>query len=85
MFILRKISGSGVEMNFNLGDSYTLITKEHNKKEFKEMAEKNKAMQDPIIYGFVAYDNGKLLYLSSQQENYIMTENGGTFANVCLK
>ena len=46
MFILRKISGSGVEMNFNLGDSYTLITKEHNEKEFNEMAEKNKAMKD---------------------------------------
>ena len=27
MFTLRKITQTGVEMNFNLGDSYTLVTK----------------------------------------------------------
>ena len=37
MFVLRKITGSGVEINIEMGDGYTLITKECNPKEFEDM------------------------------------------------
>lgn len=32
MFTLRKITQTGVEMNFNLGDSYTLVILQKNLK-----------------------------------------------------
>nr|DAH01352.1 MAG TPA: hypothetical protein [Crassvirales sp.] len=36
MFALRKITSDGLEMNFNLGDSYTLVTKDRSPKEFED-------------------------------------------------
>lgn len=33
MFTLRKITKTGVEMNFDLGNHYTLITKERSPEE----------------------------------------------------
>lgn len=36
MFTLRKITKTGVEMNFDLGNHYTLITKERSPEEFEE-------------------------------------------------
>ena len=36
MFALRKITNDGLEMNFNLGDSYTLVTKDRSPKEFED-------------------------------------------------
>jgi len=85
MFILRKVSGNGVEMNFSLGENYTHITKESNPEEFKQMVKSGGVIDDPIIYGYIAYDGGKVLGLSSNQSNYIMTESGITFSNVSLK
>ena len=85
MFIFRKISRSGVEMNFNLGDSYTLITRENNPEEFKKMVKSDKVLSDPVYYGFLSHHNGQLYFLSINQTNYIMTENGNTFANISLR
>lgn len=36
MFALRKITNDGLEMNFSLGDSYTLVIKERSPKEFED-------------------------------------------------
>lgn len=36
MFALRKISSNGGEINFDLGDYYSLITKEHSPEEFED-------------------------------------------------
>ena len=36
MFALRKITNDGLEMNFSLGDSYTLVTKDRSPKEFED-------------------------------------------------
>lgn len=85
MFILRKINSRGVEMNFSLGESYTLITKEHNPDEFKDMVKSGGVLDDAIIYGFVSGKDAKIHQLSSQQRSYIMTESGETFSNVSLK
>jgi len=38
MFILRRVSSKGIEMNFNLGDQYTLIQKDRNHEEFYRTA-----------------------------------------------
>jgi hypothetical protein len=36
MFALRKITKDGLEMNFSLGDYYSLITKERSPEEFED-------------------------------------------------
>ena len=36
MFALRKISSNGGEINFDLGDNYSLITKERSPEEFED-------------------------------------------------
>ena len=36
MFALRKITGNGSELNFDLGDYYSLITKERSPEEFED-------------------------------------------------
>lgn len=36
MFALRKITGNGSELNFDLGDYYVLITKERSPEEFED-------------------------------------------------
>ena len=36
MFALRKISSNGGEINFDLEDYYSLITKEHSPEEFED-------------------------------------------------
>ncbi len=84
MFILRKISGQGVQMNFALGKSYTLITKERNPKEFEKLAfpKGKSSCIETCIYGFVSEEHGKLHQLSDKQKSYIMTGDGKTFANV---
>lgn len=80
MFVLRKISGSGVEINIAMGVGYTLITKEANKVEFEEM--KN-PMEDDCIYAYIVCNEGlQVLPLSNKQKAFVMTESGSTFANV---
>lgn len=83
MFILRKITGNGGELNFALGDSYSLILKDKNPKEFKEVLYVNghNAFLDDI-YGFIGYGDSKFHMLFISHFNYIMTENGKTFKNV---
>ena len=47
MFALRKITNDGLEMNFSLGDSYTLVTKDRSPKEFEDkMTEHYKSVLD---------------------------------------
>ena len=78
---LRKITGSGVELNIPMGDEgYTFIHKEINEKEFNEM----KKETDPDwIYAFIVCGGGAtILPLSNKQKSYVMTETGKTFANV---
>jgi len=89
MFILRKITGKNlngnIEMNFNLGNSYTVITEERNPEQFKEAVNKGAILCDPIIYGFVTDEGGEVHQLSVQQQSYIMTETGKTFDNLTIK
>lgn len=83
MFILRKITGNGGELNFALGDSYSLILKDTNPKEFKEVLSLggHSAFEDDL-YGFITYGDCQHQMLFKKQFNYIMTENGKTFKNI---
>lgn len=85
MFILRKISGQGVEINITLGQSYTFIGKIENPQEFnRTLSEIFKQSNEEITYAFVSNEDGKMIPLYSTQKNYIMTESGKTFKNVSL-
>lgn len=84
MFGLRKITGSGVEMNFYLGNSYTLITKEVNEDEFNSV--KERLNFEDCIYGFVSCHSGAAVHeLSSHQQSYIVSADGSTYSNLTQK
>jgi len=81
MFILRKITGDGLQMNFALGDDYNFVDKEANPKEFNSM--KDFFKWDDEVYAFVSYKDGaRTMPLYPKQKAFIMTESGKTFANV---
>lgn len=92
MFILRRFSGQGVEMNHTLGKDYTLIHRETNPGEFREIFQKffhkpHVADLDPTadddtknVFAFVSGDILQPLY--KNQKNYIMTESGKTFCHL---
>lgn len=88
MYTLRKITGEGLQINFWLGNSYTLVTEENNPKRFKEnyeMLHKDKPNSDSETYGFVIGEDLKSHPLFKKQFNYIMTESGRTFSNLSFK
>lgn len=87
MFILRKITRSGVVTNFSLGDEYTLIDAESAKEEF-ERTLKDYGFFDQHkdnIRGFVSDYCCSPIALFKNQENYIMTERGHTFENLTIR
>lgn len=84
MYTLRKITKDGLEMNFNLGNSYTLVTKERNSEAFeKDMkAIPYVDIEERGIYGIVWSQDSQMNLLYDYQQSYIMTESGKTFSNV---
>lgn len=83
MFILRKITGDGKPINFELGNSYTVLLKETHQKEFEDYLNAGKYGEayGEEIYGFVI-SNGDTKCLFRKQQNYIMTDSGQTFENL---
>jgi len=81
MYTLRKITKTGTQLNFALGDYYYLVQAQNP--EFKKMAEELEV--DPNeVSGFVSgQDPSKpahCLYVGHQ--NYIMTDSGKTFQRI---
>jgi hypothetical protein len=98
MFILRRISGDGVEMNFELGQTYTIVERffayESFEREFERFFNRpHVADMDPTsdemtkkVYAFVGTDGGLNIYpLYLGQKAYIMTDSGKTFNNLTIK
>lgn len=95
MLVLRRISGDGVEMNHVVGDSYTYIHREINPKQFREtfkvvfdkdhVADNDESADKNTkdCYAFVCC--GYIQPLYKNQKNFMMTENGNTFANLTYK
>ena len=58
MFTLRKITNDGLEMNFSLGDSYTLVTKDRSPKEFEDKMKDHPSYDE--AYAFICWKDGVL-------------------------
>jgi len=86
MFTLRKITGENVQMNISLGKSYDYIGKQESPEAFERTLDfVCKRLNEEIIYAFVSDENGRETYpLYKTHKNYILTENGKTFADVNL-
>ena len=82
MFALRKISSNGGEINFDLGDYYSLITKERSPEEFEDKMKDHPFYNE--IYAFIIYKD-EMLPLYKNQKNYIVSENGTTYSNLTYK
>lgn len=93
MFVLRKITGSGIQSNICLNKVYNLIIyhpnvsshKHSNDEEFIRTLElpEFKDLERDKIYGFIIYEEGsKIEPLYKAQKNYIVMSDGNTFANI---
>ena len=83
MFILRKIKKSdNTEMNFVLGEAYTLVLQDRSPDTFIEASQFTS--QTDNLYGVIHSDTGSHC-LWSTHHNYIVCSNGQTFSNVSLK
>lgn len=87
MFVLRKYFGNGIENNFALGNSYQYINKETNSLEFEScMIDSLGEDVDEECCGFIVGEDVKnIIPLWKVQKNYIMMDNGKTFANLTFK
>jgi len=95
MFVLRRISGRGVQMNQVLGEGYTFVSQEESYDEFCRNFERHfekpylpdpnqKTDEEGVVYAFVG--NEKIVQpLFKNQKAYIMTGDGQTFANVSYR
>lgn len=92
MYTLRRISSDDVEMNKNLGDSYTVIDKEKNPDDFVlNLIEYFSVKRDTKdfdfyvdrVYKFIVGQYGIYIQpLYKGQQAYIMTSDGKTFDNL---
>jgi hypothetical protein len=95
MYTLRRISQEGVEINSKLGDSYVVVDREKNPKQFerdynllygKETVLIELSDIKKQVYALVSNDGGsKIFELTTDSFYYIMTESGKTFSNLTFK
>lgn len=87
MFILRRISATGIESNTIIGDNYELINAFFNEKKFIETMEIEKfEFAEEIIFSFLVFKGGsEIMPLYKKSSYYIMSENGKTFANLTFR
>lgn len=65
MFALRKISSNGGEINFDLGDYYSLITKEHSPEEFEDKMKDHPNYDE--AYAFIYWKDGVYHYIEDNK------------------
>ena len=82
MFTLRKITTDGFEMNFVIGKNYGIEYREKNQEEFNKRCSDYIDAHGEEVYGMICDENSEFHCLFKKQQNYIMTENGKTYANV---
>lgn len=86
MFILRRITSKGLELNTCLGIEYVLVLKEVNESEFKERTKLWHEYELEDLYGIVCFDDGaSIMPLRKESSYYIMTGDGKTFSNISKK
>lgn len=87
MFILRK-QFANCEQNIDLGDSYDLVRKESNKKEFERLMSTWESGDNKweTIYAFIVYSHGSEIFpLHVGFNYYVMYSDGKTFENITFK
>lgn len=86
MFILRRITSEGLELNTCLGIEYVLVVREQNESEFKERTKLWHESELEDLYGIVCFDDGdSIMPLYKKSSYYVMTSDGKTFSNISHK
>lgn len=86
MFILRRITSQGLELNTCLGLEYVLVLKEVNESEFRDRVKLWDEEDLKDLYGVVCFNGGaSIMPLYRKSSYYIMTEFGKTFSNISEK
>lgn len=89
MFILRRITSDGNELDTIIGKSYSPIRKIENRKEYEKTLKiwlGGLKTDDDNIYGFIVSENGKCITpLYKKSVYFVMCSDGKTFANISLK
>lgn len=94
MYTLRRISSEGVEMNYYLGKSYTVVDSEKAPERFKEdhiacfreLGATDEMAPENLTYAFVGNEDGSFVQpLYKNQRNYIVSESGKTISNLTEK
>lgn len=94
MYTLRRITQEGVEHNSFLGKTYTVVDSRKSLETFKETGERfweHYPKGEPIsdedqeTHAFVTSNEGEMIPLYKNQQNFIMTSEGKTFANLSFK
>jgi hypothetical protein len=95
MYTLRTIINGNYQINTNLNNQYSLVSREENYEEFRKVFfkvfnEECTADSENTFakecYGFVLAEGGEKIHpLYKKQFNYIMTESGKTFSNLTYK
>lgn len=91
MFALRTIFKDGTQSNTDLGKHYLFVGKFESQEqfditfyEFYEVEDIDKELYNSV-YAFVIGEGGRLVIpLYDDSHNYIMSDNGRTFANLSL-
>jgi hypothetical protein len=86
MFVLRKITKGGLQMNFNLGSRYNLVDDKTTPEQFANFAGHLFTEGKPDeIYAFISTENCEIIPLYKGHSNFIMTGEGATFSNETFK
>lgn len=93
MFTLRTVRKSdNAEDNFSLGDSYRFIHREWSPELFAKEMEKRcdiklEDKEDYNLYAIVicGFGGERMFPILKNEWNYIMSENGKTYANISYK
>jgi len=90
MYTLRKITSKKIEFNQNLGESYSVFTKEKNEEaflklyvDFFQLENQSDKIEVGNCYAFVVSEKAMEIYALFKDElNFIVNKDGGTFSNL---
>lgn len=89
MFILRRVDEVYGQINTNLGDYYTLLSKEKNPEQFNEVVKCWGTDVVEKIHGVIVFDENDndegIMPLYTKSQYYIMTSDGKTFSKIAEK
>jgi len=85
VFVLRRVTSTGVVVDTILGGFYSLILKENSPDVFKEISADWNKEDIEGSYGIISFFDESTMPLYQGSSYYIMTDAGGTFANISEK